>query len=297
MEDTVRSDSGETGLKRPTTVLVSLSLLSVGLLTIAPSAAATDECNGISLGGHDSDDPFHLCIYGDIVPASKEVPEIRVDCPTCVPGAPSADPMPPDDPPTGDLDLPGIDPPWYPGTPDNDNCLFDTDVCHPTPSEIISWASAYAEGWIGWDPDPRCITDCYTPPSPSEIHDYRSAATAWALENVDSVETWAENQADRYTIGNQTLDVVGPDTGNTHVDPHGNAAEPFLDEACQVIYGDGAEWEDCAVQGPGETNPCERFRDCPITMSMAYPTDDPGTPGILIETDGGEVFVPVTELT
>lgn len=296
MEDMMRSGRDRTETKRLTAVLVSVSLVSVGLVTVAPSAAATAGCGGISIGGHDSDNLLHLCVDASEVWTTKTVPSVEgVECPTCVPGSPSVDETPPS-PPTGDLDFPGISPPWYPGTPDNDNCV-DNTVCHPSVSEIISWAVAYAQGWLEWTPSPRCTTSCYTPPSGSSVDDFEQAATAWAGDNVDSVRTWAENQADRIVVGSETVDAVQDNTGTTHVDPHGNGAKPVLDEVCQVIYGDGAQWEDCEPSGgPGEPSPCDRTDDCYYPRTSVAVGED-NTPGLLIETDTGEVFVPAAELT
>lgn len=318
MGDMVRSSVDKLKTKRLMTIIVSVSMLSVGLLSVAPNAAAYPQCDddettSRSIGGHGDEDLFHICLDPGVTTPDKTVPNVTVQCPTCVPGTPGLDPTPPEpntcltenplcatfivglvpDPPGPNEPVP------TPGTPDRDQTEPLTGIRYPSVSEIVSWATAYAGDLINWEPlPPQCGWACGDPVGDISgtasyyvdyTNNYTGGATFWAVQNVDSVETWAKNQADRFQVGTDTVEVVEADTGTTHA----SLNYPLLDEVCQTIYGDGATWyEDC--------DPCREVGgQCngEIETSLAVTSDPSQTTGVLIQTDVGEVFVPSTELT
>lgn len=299
---------GTSQTRRLTTVAVVATLMLAGFVVVSPGAAA-GACDGeFELGGHSDseEDPFHICI--DIDRPPETIPSVNITCPTCTPGVDPTPPGPDHEPgahhhtpePHGPPNLDPTPPlPPEPPTPERDSCIGPAP-CTPSVPSILNWSSnvpAYADdlqsysgqatSWaddqvsslLMWDP-----ADCGPHDSVvncAEADPGFHSQDDWAEDNARAVGNWVENAPGRVIIGSE--DVVTVQPGDT---VHADGFDRLKDEVCEVIWGDGADWQDCA-----QMIPCWQ-EECGVRPGVS----SDGTPGLVIETDAGSVYVPVTEL-
>lgn len=257
--------------RRTTTVVVAATLVLAGLVYVAPTAAAgtcqqdPDPFPEVSVGGHQGEDLTHVCLDVDQPPTS--VPTIN--CVACN-GLPNVDPTPPTPDPQG----PGNPP--IPGAPPNDCTTGGLD--HPCGVTALDWAVGIVTDFANWagGADPGCGNNDCTDVTP---------VVDWAENNAGTLISWSGSAVG---IGEQDVATVG--IGDTHASDDG-----AKEESCEAIFGEGTDPSKCYGAVPCDL---DNIDQCGIQTSAGVAWDGTGTytPGLVVESDQGAVFVPVTEL-
>lgn len=305
--------------KRTLTAVVGILVVAAGFTGLAPmvSAAACPAGTDIDEGGHGEDYPFHICI--DIVDRFLTAKKVQFNCtpwPQCIgePPTPPDPPLPqnPGTPPSpGAPPSPGpYAPPPDPGTPDNDNCLFGGEVCHPSVSSVLNWTGAAVVAAQAWADS----TKGQASSDASEAHSYTTGEagrySCWAMCNqpdyltyteayANAFQSWADAAVNSVSVTDDTVTYKWVLVHEATL----NVEEWLLNEACEAVKGENADPEDCVQDIQDLIDQIEEevnrivndiLRNLPDDLIIGTASASDGTMGLVVQFDDQAFYLPVS---